>query len=132
MNLTPQTLIAKGGHRHTYTTEDPNWVIKVQQGKGNYNYAEWCVWHTLKTTRFHNLLAPCGEISEDHMHLLQRRGRPLPDGTHLPIELLPDFLAYDVRLPRQWIIIPGYNADSPVLCDYDHNQYGMMKRMNLL
>jgi hypothetical protein len=128
MHLTPQKLISKGGHRCVYTTEDPEWVIKIQQKEGNYNYAEWSVWNILKHTKFGNLLAPCGEISSNHMQLLQRKGLPLEKNSNLPIELLPGFLAYDVEVARQWVIISGYNNGKPVLCDYDHNQFAKVKQ----
>lgn len=121
-------LIAKGGHRHVYTTEDPNIVVKIQQGEGRYNRSEWEVWVALKNTTFAKHLVPCIDISPCGMYLLQQRGTPLPDDMPVPDYLLPRFLQHDTNLPRQWVMIDG----QPRLCDYDHNQHQHLKKMNLL
>jgi hypothetical protein len=120
--MQPIQLLAKGGHRHVYTTSDPLWVVKVQQLEGSYNRLEWNVWNALKDTSYSRWLAPCKEISDDGKYLVQRRGIPVPSHIALPTDI-PAPLCHDYNLHRQWVIIPDWNNGQPVLCDYDHNQW---------
>jgi hypothetical protein len=110
-------LIGEGEYRKVYSMGWSNaWVLKVQRHevlnrRFFANVMEWTIWCEFKKTKWGKWLAPCHDISDNGLVLIQSRCKPLEDR---PIEV-PDFFADYKR--SNWGMLNG----RPVCFDYAGN-----------
>lgn len=94
-------------HRH-----NPDWVVKVEvSGKDFQNAHEWRLWHDLKETDLKKWFAPCVDISDNGMFLIQERVS-IPDVKSYP-KKIPLFLSHDTQYQNF-----GFISKQFVCCDY--------------
>jgi hypothetical protein len=116
-------LLATGGCRKVYSTQDPNIVLKIikqQPVYKDHNEIEYNNWLLVKDTQYSHFFVPCYYLSPDKSILIQQRGEP----TDSPSDVgLPEFLKKDGDwvwgAGHQWVII----NNKVKLCDYGKMAY---------
>ncbi len=110
--------VGAGVHRAVFThREDPTLIIKIPHRhlSGFRNRIEWSIWNNAPE-HIKKWLVPCVLISDDHIHLVCKKGEPLKETEPIPCGFYKTsgVPRGDLKDPANWVRI----GDKILLADY--------------